>query len=280
MSTFLNAACIQMNSGPVIADNLKQAEKLIRQAAEAGAQLIVTPENTDFMRGDVRQKVAEAYTEEAHRGLPLFKTLAQDLGVWLVIGTLAVKEKEGDDKIAARSYLINDKGAIVAHYDKMHLFDVDLPNGESHRESDILAGGSQAIIAPTPWTGLGMSVCYDVRFAYLFRALAQGGAGILTLPAAFTVPTGRAHWEVLLRARAIETGSYVLAADQCGHHDGRKATYGHSMIVNPWGEIIAQAGEDVGFIRADLDLAAIEAARHAIPALKHDREFDLALAHQ
>ena len=181
--------------------------------------------------------------------------------------------KLGDNRIANRSFLFSDTGEIVARYDKIHLFDVDLPTGESHRESDLVRPGEEAVVAETPWAIIGLSICYDLRFAYLYRDLAKAGASILTVPAAFTVPTGKAHWETLLRARAIETGSFVLAPAQCGEHEGGRQTYGHSLIIGPWGEVLADAGEDTGFIIAELDLSAVEKAREAIPALKHDRAY-------
>ncbi|MBU0800194.1 MAG: carbon-nitrogen hydrolase family protein, partial [Alphaproteobacteria bacterium] len=176
-------------------------------------------------------------------------------------------------KIANRSLLFDAHGDIAAMYDKIHLFDVDLPTGEKHRESDVVEPGTRAVVADTPWGGVGMTICYDVRFAYLYRALAQQGAKIITVPAAFTVPTGRAHWETLLRARAIETGSYIIAPAQCGSHQGGRATYGHSLVVSPWGEVIADGGDAPGITVATLDMNAVDTVRNAIPALTHDREF-------
>lgn len=271
----LKVALIQMNSGPVIADNLKQAEDLIREAAAAGAQLILTPENTCHIKTPQSEKLQSSPYENDHPAIPFFSDLARDLNVWILVGSIAVRVSEG--KVVNRSLLFSDSGAIVAQYDKIHLFDVDLPTGESHRESNIVQPGDRAVVAETPWGGLGMTICYDLRFAGLFRALAQRGAKILTVPAAFTVPTGQAHWETLLRARAIETGSFVLAPAQTGTHHGDRKTYGHSLIVAPWGEVLADGGEGVGIVMADLDLSAVEKARGAIPALLHDRVFSSSL---
>lgn len=274
MTMRLMAACVQMTSGPDIAANLANAAGLVREAAGQGARLVCTPENTDVMRADMLGTLALVPAEEDHPALPFFAELARELGVFLSLGSIGVRV--ASDKIANRSYLFDDKGALVARYDKIHLFDVDLPTGESRRESAAVRPGGKAVIAPTPWGGVGMSVCYDLRFAYLYRALTQAGARILTVPAAFTVPTGQAHWEVLLRARAIETGSFVLAAAQCGIHEGGRETYGHSLIIGPWGEVLAQGQEVPGVIMAALDLSAVDKARRAIPALSHDRAIGLA----
>ncbi|HEY8190056.1 MAG TPA: carbon-nitrogen hydrolase family protein [Micavibrio sp.] len=267
----LKVALLQLNSGPEIAGNLAIAENMIRQAVGRGAAFILTPENTSHMVPTPEEKLRTSPDEAHHPALPLFSGLAKELGVWILAGSLAVKVT--DDRVANRSYLFSSQGGIAARYDKIHLFDVDLPTGESHRESRSVRPGDRATIAETPWGKVGMSICYDLRFAALYRALAQGGAGILTVPSAFTVPTGQAHWETLLRARAIETGSFVLAPAQTGTHAGGRRTYGHSLIVGPWGEVIADGGEDIGITMADLDLSAIGRARTAIPSLLHDRDF-------
>lgn len=274
MTTLLRAACIQMESSPDIEDNMKTAERLIRAAAERGAQLIATPENSCCMREKAADKIACAPVATMHPALLLFSQLAQELGVWILAGSLSIRKSEGDSKLYNRSYLFDATGARVASYDKIHLFDVDLPTGERRRESETVIPGTHAIVAQSPWGKIGLSICYDVRFAYLYRAMAQAGAKILTVPAAFTVPTGQAHWEILLRARAIETGSFVLAPAQGGTHEGGRKTWGHSLIIGPWGEILAQGaaqGEDI--IMADLDMEAVDKARAAIPALRHDRVF-------
>lgn len=268
----LRVACVQMESGPECGDNLRTVERLIRAAAREGARLIATPENTCGLRDKAVDKIASAFTEDQHPGLPLFAELARTLGVWILAGSFSIRNASG--KIANRSYLFNAQGGVSSYYDKIHLFDVDLPTGESRRESESVAPGARAVVAASPWGGLGLSICYDVRFAYLYRALAQAGARILTVPAAFTVPTGQAHWEILLRARAIETGSFVLAPAQGGTHEGGRRTWGHSLIVGPWGEVLAQGaanGEDI--VLADLELAAVERARAALPVLAYDRPF-------
>ena len=212
----IKTALIQLNCGPDIEKNTDDASSLIREAAEKGAKFILTPENTCHMRFPAEAKFKSAYSEEEHPALIAYQALSKELGVFLLVGSLSIIVD--DKKIANRSYLLSDKGEVIASYDKIHLFDVDLPTGESHRESDNVKAGSRAIIADLPFARLGMSICYDVRFAYLYRELAQKGASILAVPAAFTVPTGIAHWETLLRARAIETGSFVLAPAQCGEH--------------------------------------------------------------
>jgi predicted amidohydrolase len=198
--------------------------------------------------------------------------LARELGVWLLVGSALLR---GDDGGAVnRSLLIDDGGAVSATYDKMHTFDVDLPTGEHIRESEAYRPGERAVVADTPWARLGLSICYDLRFPYLYRALAKAGAQILTVPAAFTRPTGEAHWEILLRARAIETGAFVLAPAQGGLHEDGRGTWGRSMIIGPWGEIIAAADDDApGVVAATLDLDAVTRARHAIPALNNERAF-------
>ena len=258
MAETVTTALVQLNAGPDIAENLKQTDFLIRQAAGQGAQLICTPENTCHIRAKTQDKLQSSFAADSHPNIPHFAELAQALGIWLLIGSMSIKVSE--DKIANRSFLFNDRGALVASYDKIHLFDVDLPTGETHRESAAVDVGDKAVTADTPWGTVGMTICYDLRFAYLYRDLAKAGARILTVPAAFTVPTGKAHWDVLLRARAIETGSFVLAPAQCGEHEGGRKTYGHSMIVGPWGEVIAQAGDEPGFITADLDFSGPAAA--------------------
>lgn len=263
------AACIQMTSSADIAENLAYAEDKVREAAANGAQLIVTPENTCHIVMPAISKLKSAPYEQDHPALPKFKNLAKELGVWIMLGSIAIKLS--DTKLSNRSYLFSPAGDVAAQYDKIHLFDVQLLTGEVHRESDLIAPGDKPVMADTPLGKIGMSICYDVRFAPLYRALAKQGAEILTVPSAFTVPTGQAHWEVLLRARAIETGSYVIAAAQTGEHMGGRRTYGHSLIVSPWGEVLADAGDAPGIIYADIDLARVAQARAAIPALTHDR---------
>ncbi len=267
----LKTACIQMTSGPEISENLKQAEGLIRSAVAQGARFVATPENTDVMRRKAADRLAQAGSAETHPVIPFFARLAEELGIWLLIGSLGVKVSE--TQLANRSHLFSPDGRLAATYDKIHMFDVQLSREEFYNESKDNRAGTCAVVAEMEGVRLGLSICYDVRFAYLYRELAKAGAQILSVPAAFTVPTGQAHWEVLLRARAIETGSFVVAPAQTGEHDGGRKTYGHAMIIGPWGEILAEAGQETGFIIADLDMMAVQKARMAIPALKHDREY-------
>ena len=211
--------------------------------------------------------------------LAALREVAQETGVWLLIGSLAIDLSRepgtagGEHRLANRSYLVDPGGAVVAHYDKIHMFDVDLAGGESYRESNAFRPGGRAVLAETPWGVLGMTVCYDLRFPHLYRTLAQAGADFLAIPSAFTVPTGKAHWHVLLRARAIENGCLVFAPAQWGEHAEGRRTYGHSLIVDPWGEVLADAGEGVGIVSARIDLAAIAKARRMVPSLQHDRPF-------
>jgi predicted amidohydrolase len=271
MSARLKIACVQMNAGPEVGPNLDAAETLIRNAAGAGAQFVLTPENTSIIEPNRAQNYAKAFPEETHPGLPRFTALARELKIWLLVGSMPIRVD--GERLANRSFLIDDQGRIAARYDKIHLFDVDLASGETYRESERIRPGAQAVVAPTPWGPLGMTVCYDMRFPHLYRDLAKAGAAMLSVPAAFTVPTGKAHWHVLLRARAIECGAFVFAPAQCGEHAGGRRTYGHSLIVAPWGEIIAEAGEQPGTIMAEIDFSEVEKARGMVPALKHDRDY-------
>jgi predicted amidohydrolase len=271
MSAAFKVACVQLNSGRDLAPNIAAASALIREAKAAGAQFILTPENTGWIEPKRALQLEKAKPEAEHPGVPAFQALAAELKVWLLIGSLSIKL---DANICAnRSFLFDPAGRIAARYDKIHMFDVDLENGETYRESATFRPGERAVTADLPWGRVGLSVCYDVRFAYLYRALAQAGASFLTVPAAFTRPTGQAHWHVLLRARAIETGCYVFAPAQCGEHAEGRKTYGHSLIVAPWGEVIADGGENVGIIYADIDPAKVTEARNMVPALRHDRPF-------
>lgn len=269
----LRAACVQVNAGTEILPNLNAAADLVRRARDAGAELIALPENVSMIVQGRDRLLARVRGEDGHPAVPFFAGLARETGAWILAGTLGIRLDEG--RVANRSLLFDAEGRIVARYDKIHMFDVDLAGGESYRESATFRPGERAVVAPTPWGGLGMTVCYDVRFPHLHRALAKAGASLLTVPAAFTVPTGRAHWHVLLRARAIETGCFVLAPAQTGTHDQGRRTFGHSLIVSPWGEIMADGGEEVGFVTADLDLSAVAEARRMIPSLTHDCPFAL-----
>ena len=270
--TSFKAACVQVTSGPDIEANLRPTGDLIRSARDQGADLITTPEVVGAIIHGRQNTLAATPAEADHPAIPFYSALASETGAWVLVGSLAVKLD--DSTLANRSYLMDPAGGIAATYDKIHMFDVDLAGGESYRESATYRPGKQAVVADLPWGGLGMTICYDMRFAYLYRALAKAGAQVITVPAAFTVPTGRAHWHVLLRARAIETGCFVVAAAQCGTHDHGRKTYGHSIIISPWGEILAEAGEEPGVIVAELDLAKVEEARRAVPSIRHDRAFD------
>lgn len=268
-----HAACVQLRCGQDMDANIEVADALIRQAAADGADYILTPEQTALMELKSAPLFAQIVGEDDDRGLARFRALARELKVWLHIGSLAIRLS--DTKAANRSFLINPEGEITARYDKIHMFDVDLPNGEVYRESQNYRPGDKAVIANLPWGKIGLSICYDLRFADLYRTLARGGAHFLTTPAAFTRQTGEAHWHVLQRARAIETGSFVFSAAQGGSHENGRETFGHSMIVSPWGEVIAEAGTEPGVISAEIDVAQCATARARIPALQHDREFSL-----
>jgi deaminated glutathione amidase len=265
------AACVQLRSSDDVTENVRTACDLIREAHGRGAAFIATPENTTLMAADGGAKLERTFVEDRDPALPAFCALAKDLGIWLSIGSLAIRVSPA--KTANRSYLIGPDGVVAARYDKIHLFDVDLPSGESYRESNTVSGGAEAVTADLPWGRAGLTVCYDIRFPQLYRALAQAGAFVFTIPAAFTETTGRAHWHVLLRARAVENGAFVVAAAQGGLHANGRSTYGHSMIVSPWGEVLAEAGTDPCAIVADIDPAAAAEARARIPSLRHDRSF-------
>jgi predicted amidohydrolase len=255
---------------------MELAEALIRRAAGGGALYVQTPENTAIMELETERLLSALEVEEKAEPLKRLQALAHELGIWLHVGSLGVKLASG--KVANRSYLISPEGEVAARYDKLHMFDVDLAGGESYRESRTFDPGAKAVLADLPWGRLGMSICYDLRFPALYRALATAGADMIAVPAAFTKQTGEAHWRVLLRARAIETGAYVLAACQGGLHENGRSTYGHSMIVSPWGEVLAEAGENPQILLADIDLGLCAEARAKIPSLRHGRAFDVEIA--
>jgi len=279
MSGRFTAACVQMTSGPEPGPNLAAATALIRRARAEGAGLVMTPEVTDMLEPRRRLTLEKAEPEDRHRGLAALRELAAALGIWLLPGSLIVRLEGGEGesgRLANRSFLIDPAGAIAARYDKIHLFDVEIPDGRSYRESAAYDGGGRAVTAELPWGRLGLTVCYDLRFPQLYRALAQAGCHFLTAPSAFTRFTGEAHWHLLLRARAIETGCYLFAPAQCGDHPGGRESYGHSLIVAPWGEVLADGGEAPGVVAAEIDPARVAAARAMIPSLRHDRAFTLA----
>ena len=259
-------ACVQVNASNNMAENIEEASTLARTAALLGAELVLFPENVTMMTFGADEIRANAFVEAEHPAIKVFQGLAQNLDIWLHGGTLAIKE---GDRIANRTYVFAPDGSIAAKYDKIHMFDVDLDNGESYRESETFSPGDEVVLVGLPWGGLGLSTCYDVRFPYLYRTMAQNGAHMLAVPAAFTVPTGQAHWEVLLRARAIENGCYVFAPAQTGSHFGGRKTYGRSLIIDPWGTILADGGDEPGFIIADVDIAKVDEARTKVPSLTH-----------
>ncbi len=264
-------ACVQTNAGPEIAPNLAAVSAFVRQARGEGADFILLPENVATMESGRKAILAKAAPEAAHPALSHFRALAKETGAWLLVGSLTIRL--GEAEAANRSFLLDAEGEIVARYDKIHMFDVDLENGESYKESKIYRSGDRAVLANTPWGGVGLTICYDLRFPYLYRALAKAGANYLTVPAAFTRTTGKAHWHILLRARAIETGAYVFAPAQCGTHAGDRQTFGHSLIVDPWGKVLADGGAQAGFVLAEIDPGEVAAARQKIPSLQHDRDF-------
>lgn len=264
---------VQTNAGPEVAGNIEAISAFVRVAHAEGAEFVLTPETTGLIAANNASLFEQTRAEDEEPALDAFRKLAAELGVVLLIGSLAIKI--APDKLANRSFLIGPDGRIQARYDKIHMFDVDLAGGESYRESRNYQPGTEAVLANLPWGRLGLTICYDLRFPYFYRALAQAGADFLTVPSAFTRQTGEAHWHVLLRARAIETGCFVLAPAQCGRHANKRETYGHSLVVSPWGEILADGGEEPGIVVAEIDGSAVAEARARIPALLHDRVFAL-----
>ena len=271
MSPAFTVACIQTNAQNDMAANIDAAVVAIHAARGAGADLIAMPENVAMMAAGGREIREQAKLESDHPALAAFCDAAHETSAWVLVGSLGIALPGG--KVANRSFLIDGSGAVTARYDKIHMFDVDLPGGESYRESANFEAGTEAVMAATPWGPIGLSICYDVRFPHLYRSLAQAGARFLTVPSAFTRQTGAAHWHVLLRARAIETGCFVISPAQTGTHPRGRETYGHSLIVSPWGEVLADGGEAPGVVTAVLDCAECEAAQARIPALDHDRAY-------
>jgi predicted amidohydrolase len=261
-----------MRSTADIQENLRAAETLIREARKKGAALVSLPENATSMAGDNAVRLKNAFPEKEHPAIPFFSALSKELGIWLVAGSISVLARM--DKIHNRSLLFDPEGRVKAQYDKIHLYDAAPAPDEIYKESELILPGNQAVLADTPLGKLGLTVCYDMRFPALYQKLANKDAEIITIPSAFTVPTGQAHWHVLLRARAIETGCFILAAAQGGKHASGRATYGHSLIISPWGGIMAEAGEDPAVITAEIDLAKVSEARGKIANLKHVREFE------
>ena len=297
MSQPFTVACVQTTSGTEVAPNIGAASALVRDAAADGADFVLLPETVNIMEPRNKRLFEKIALEKDDECLKALRALAAETGIWLLAGSLVVKDstpppdlpspaeagfaKAGGfgPKAVNRSFLIDPEGEIAARYDKIHMFDVDLGDGETYRESKTYEPGTKAVGADLPWGRLGMTVCYDLRFPRLYRALAQGdknrpGADFLSIPSAFTRPTGVAHWHVLMRARAIENGCFVFAPAQCGKHQGGRKTYGHSLIIDPWGEVLADGGFDVGFVSAGIDPAQVTEARAKIPSLDHDRDFD------
>ncbi|TDX31967.1 carbon-nitrogen hydrolase family protein [Rhodovulum visakhapatnamense] len=274
----MRAALIQLTSSDLPDENIGLVRESMHEAVAGGADLILTPEVTNCLSPSrVRQN--EVLKEEADDPtLAALRQEAASLGVWLLIGSLGLKTSDPDGRFANRSFLIGPGGAIAARYDKIHMFDVEISETETFRESDGYRPGTRAVVAPTPFGTMGLAICYDLRFPHLFRALAHAGAEILTVPAAFSPVTGAAHWEPLLRARAIENGCYVLAPAQCGLHpaaEGRpRRTHGHSLAVSPWGEVLADGGEAPGIVYVDLDREEVVRARARVPSIFHDRDFE------
>lgn len=269
MSTFL-AACIQNTATRDIAANISWVCERIGEAVAAGAAFITLPETVGLIEPDNDKIPDNCFEEDRDAGLAAFRAAAREFETWILVGSQLIKDS--DNGIVNRSLLLDAQGEIVARYDKIHMFDIKLSNGETYSESDVITAGNRAVIADTPWGKLGMTICYDLRFAALYRALAQSGAEFISIPAAFTQTTGEAHWHTLVRARAIETGCYIIAPNQCGHHVDKRASYGHSLIVDPWGEILADGGPEPGIVMAEIDLTKVESARRRIPALTHDRQ--------
>jgi deaminated glutathione amidase len=278
MSTSFTAACLQFTAGPDPEPNLRVVSDLMRRARDTGTDFIMTPEASNFIESGRRRR-EKARREAEDPFLAGIRAVAREMQAWLLIGSLVIDPagepgaEPGETRLANRSFLIDAGGAIVARYDKIHMFDIDLPGGESYRESNAYRPGDGTVVVETPWGRLGMSVCYDLRFPQLYRALAQAGADFLAVPSVFTVPTGSAHWHALLRARAIENGCFVFAPAQWGEHTAGRRSYGHSLIVDPWGEVLAEASEGVGIISARIEAARIVEVRRMVPSLQHDRRF-------
>jgi predicted amidohydrolase len=272
-ATTFTAGLVQMRSGLSPQANLETALRLIAEAKSAGADYVLTPEMTNILEVKRERLFAAIAPEENDASLAAFRELARKLGIFVHVGSLAIKLSA--EKAANRSFLIDRKGEIVARYDKIHMFDVDLAGGESYRESRNYRPGDIAVAADLPWGRLGLTVCYDLRFPALYRALAEAGCSFLAIPSAFTKQTGEAHWHVLNRARAIENGAFVLAAAQGGKHENGRETFGHSLVVDPWGRVIAEGGTEPGVVMAEIDPAAVSAARAKVPSLQHGRRFEV-----
>jgi predicted amidohydrolase len=267
------AGLIQMRTGRSVQANLDAAAAMIGEAKRAGADYVQTPEMTNIMEVKRENFFGAIVEEDSDTGLMMFRELARALGIYVHVGSLAIKVSP--DKAANRAFLIDPKGEVVARYDKIHMFDVDLANGESYRESRNYRAGELAVLKDLPWGRLGITVCYDLRFPALYRALAEAGASFVAIPSAFTRQTGEAHWHILNRARAIENGCFVFAAAQGGRHENGRETFGHSLVIDPWGRILAEGGTEPGVVMAEIDPAEVAAARSKVPSLQHGRRFEL-----
>lgn len=268
-------ACVQANCSDNLTANLAQIIPLVQQAADRGATFILLPENAFLIEEHGITQYQPTFLPEEHPGVLACAEIARRYGAWILIGSIAVTDDTVESKVYNTSILLDEQGNIHTFYRKIHLFDVDLAGGESYRESKRVSAGGSGRVVTLPWGKLGLSICYDVRFPLLYRRLAQSGATMLAVPAAFTVPTGKAHWHVLLRARAIENGAFVFAPAQWGTHAGGRKTFGHSLIINPWGEILADAGEGIGVITAEINMEEVVTVRNRIPSLLHDRPFNV-----
>jgi predicted amidohydrolase len=273
MTSTFNVALVQMRSGLHPAANLDAAIALINEAKAAGADYVQTPEMTNILDIKRERLFAAIVPEDEDQSLARLRELARQLGIHLHVGSLAIKVLP--ERAANRSFLIDPRGEVVARYDKIHMFDVDLAGGESYRESRSFRPGESAVVADLPWGRLGLTICYDLRFPALYRALAEAGSSFLAIPAAFTRQTGEAHWHILIRARAIENGAYVFAAAQGGRHENGRETFGHAMIVDPWGRVLAEGGIEPGVVMAKVDPAEVAAARGRVPSLQHGRRFEI-----
>jgi len=267
------AAMIQMRSGLAPAANIEAAVRMIGEAKSAGADYVQTPEMTNILAARREQLFAAIVEEQSDAALAALRELARQLGIYIHVGSLAIRISS--ERAANRGFLIDRTGEIAARYDKIHMFDVDLGNGESYRESNNYRAGEAGVLADLPWGRLGVTICYDLRFPALYRALAEAGATMLAIPSAFTQKTGEAHWHVLNRARAIENGCYVFAAAQGGKHQNGRETFGHSLIVDPWGRVLAEGGSEPGVVMAEIDPAEVAKARGRIPSLEHGRRFEI-----
>lgn len=275
IATTFRAALVQITAGPEPASNAQQNAALVKEASEGGAQFVMLPEVCNMIEPDraaLRQKVRPESEDET---IVVLREMAAKAGIWVLVGSAVVAPNGPEGKLANRSLLIDGTGEIRGRYDKMHLFDVNVGSDDVYRESDTYQGGGKLALIEMPWGPLGMTVCYDLRFPHLYRDYAKAGAVMLTIPSAFTRPTGLAHWHVLLRARAIECGAFVFAPAQTGDHQGGRKTYGHGLAVDPWGEVLIDQGKEPGIAYAEIDTRLAATARSRIPALKHDREYEL-----